>query len=141
MFFVEQFCIVTFSQAGSDPVRNVHSLQPMPKLTGVNPWQLLYLCTHLQSVPAVLGLQETVQLVTQRAREALNDQRETARRALLHQHGEFVAAIHQCEAAAGQTIVSTGARNNEAHSYNVQMQVRQLEHEPDARFSQRQRAP
>ena len=74
----------------------------------MNPWQLLYLCTHLQSVPAVLGPQETVQLVTQRAREALNDQREIARRALLHQQGEFLAAIHQCEAAAGQTMSVLG---------------------------------
>ena len=29
-------------------------------------------------------------------------------------------------------------RNNESHTYKVQMQVRQLEHKADARFSQRQ---
>ena len=34
-----------------------------------------------------------------------------------------------------QYLVKTLARNSEAHNYNVQMQVRQLEHEADARFS------
>ena len=48
---------------------------------------------------AVFGHQEAVQMVTQRAREALNDQRETARRALLHQKGELLDATHQHEAA------------------------------------------
>ena len=35
--------------------------------------------------------------------------------------------------------IHTLARNSETHSYNVQMQVRQLEHEGDARFAQRQK--
>ena len=34
--------LVTFSQAGSDPVQNVHSLQPTPNQTGVNPVQLQF---------------------------------------------------------------------------------------------------
>ena len=55
------------------------------------------------------------------------DQHETARSALLHQQ------------AVMQNLVNTVARNNEAHNDNVQMQVQQLEHEADARFSQRQR--
>ena len=55
------------------------SLQPIPNQTGVIPWQSQYLVIYPQSVHAVLGPQETVQLVTQRAREALNDPRETAR--------------------------------------------------------------
>ena len=76
--------------------------------------------TYPQAVLSVLGPQEAVELVTPRAREDLNDQRETARRALLHQHA-----------------VSTLARNYEAHNYNVQMQVRQPEHQADARLSQR----
>ena len=38
-----------------------------------------------------------------------------------------------------QNLVNTLTGNNEAHDYNVQMEVRQLEHEADARFSQRQR--
>ena len=59
-----------------------------------------------QSVLAALGRQETVQLVTQRARQALNDQRETARRAVLHQQD-------QCDAAARQHLVNTLARHNE----------------------------
>ena len=42
-----------------------------------------YPATYPRSVLAVLGLQEAVQLVTQRAREAQNDPRETARRATL----------------------------------------------------------
>ena len=62
-------------------------------------------------------------------------QRETARLALLHQQGEFLAATHQYEAAARQNLVNSSARNNEAHKYNVQMQARHLEQETDARFS------
>ena len=76
-------------------------------------------------------------MVTQRAGEALNDQRETARRALHHQQGELLAATHLCEAAARQNLVNALARNDEAHTYNVQMQTRQPEHEADARFSRR----
>ena len=88
---------------------------------------------------AVLGPQEAVQLVTQRAREALNDQRGTVRRAVLHQQGEILAASHQYEEAARQHLVNILTRNHEANNYYVQMQVRQLEHEADARFSKRQR--
>ena len=51
-------------------------------------------------------IQETVPLVTRRAREALRDQRETARRALLQQQGEFFAATHEYEAVARQNRVS-----------------------------------
>ena len=87
------------SPAEGDSVRNVHTPQPIPNQTGLNAWQV----KNPQSAQAILGPQETVQLVTQRAREALNAQRETARRALLHQQGEFLAATHQsirsgCEA-------------------------------------------
>ena len=94
---------------------------------------------YSQGSPAVLGRQETVQSVTQRAREALNLQRDTARRALLHQEGEFLAATHQDEAAARQNLVNTLTMNSEAHCYNEQPHVRQLEQEVDARFSQIQR--
>ena len=84
-----------------------------------------------QGSPAVFGPHETVQSVTHRAREALNVQFETARRALLHQQGEFLAATHQHETAARQNLVSTMARTSEVHNYNVQIQVRQLEPEAD----------
>ena len=47
-----------------------------------NPWKSWYPSTYSQDPPAVLAPQETVQLVTKRA--ALNVQRETARRAVLH---------------------------------------------------------
>ena len=47
--------------------------------------------------------------------------RETARRPLLHQQGELLAAIHQCEAAARQHLVNTLAMNDDAHKYNVQV--------------------
>ena len=43
------------------------------------------------------------------------------------------------KAAARQNLDDTLTRNNEADNYNVQMQVRQLEHESDARLSQSQR--
>ena len=116
-------------------MRNVQSLQPIPNQTGVNPWQL----QTLHSAPAVLGPQEAVQLATQRAREALNDQCDMAQRALLRQQEQFLTATHQYEAAARQNLVSALARSDEAHNYNVQMQVRQLEQEADARFFERQR--
>ena len=85
---------------------------------------------------AVLGHHEAVQSVSKRARETLHDQREMARRALLHQRREFLAATHQYEPAARQHLVSTLARTNEVHNCNVQMQARQLEQEADARFHQ-----
>ena len=91
---------------------------------------------HILCVLAVLGPQEAVQLFTQRVRGALYDQRETARRALLHQQGEFLAAIHQHEAVARHNLANTLTRNDEGHIYNVQMHVPQLE---DARFFHRQR--
>ena len=78
--------------------------------------------------------QETVQLVTQRARNALHGQCETARLAPLTQSG-----LINMKWLRGKNLVNTLGRNNEAHNYNVQMQVRELEHEADARFSQRQR--
>ena len=101
--------LVTFSQAGSDLMQNVPSLQLMPSQTGVNPGQLQY--RYPQSVSSVLGPQEAVQLVTYRAREALKDQRETDRRAVLHQQGHFLAAVHQHGAVV------------RPHNYNVQIQV------------------
>ena len=75
---------VTFSEAVGDFMRNVPSLHPIPSQTRVNPWQLQYPSEYLLSSPAVLAPQETVQLIAQRSRAALNVQRETARRALLH---------------------------------------------------------
>ena len=91
--------LVTLSQAAGDLVQNVHSLHSTPNRTGANSWQGQYPFTYPQRVLAVLGPPETVQLVAQRAQEDLNHQLETARRALLHQQGEFLAATHQYEAA------------------------------------------
>ena len=98
---------------------------------GANPWQLQSPSTYPQGSPAALGLQETIQLVTQRAREALSDQREAARRALLRQEGVFLAVTPHYGAGARQHLVSALARNSEAHNYNVQMQVRQHGQEVD----------
>ena len=91
-------------------MRNVLSLHPIPSQTGGNPWQSQDPRTHRQSSPAALGPQETVQLVKQRAQKDLNVQRETARRAFLHQQGEFIAATRQHEVAARQKLVSALAR-------------------------------
>ena len=78
--------------------------------------QLQYPSTYTQGSPVFLGPQATVQLVTQRALEALSVQRETARRALLRQQGEFIAVTHQCDAVARRNLVSALARNSEVHS-------------------------
>ena len=59
--------LVTFSQAGCDPVQNVYSLHLIPNQTGVHPWQRQYPVTYPQSVPALLGREESVQMITQRA--------------------------------------------------------------------------
>ena len=108
--------LVKFAQAEGDLMRNVLSLHPVSNQTGVILWQLSQYI--LQGVLTVLRPQVTVQLtVTQRAREARNDQRETARRAVLHQRGEFLAGTHHCEAAARQNLVSIINRNGEAHTY------------------------
>ena len=57
------FKLVTFSKAGGDSMQNVRSLQPIPNQTGLNPWHIQYPVTCPQSVVAVLGPQEAVQLV------------------------------------------------------------------------------
>ena len=75
--------VVTFAQAEGNLMRN----NPIPSDTGVNPWQIQHLCAYHQGSFAALLPQETVHVVPQRAREALNNQRETARRPLLHQQG------------------------------------------------------
>ena len=121
--FVEQVCIGNVLASWGRPHAKC-SQSP----TDTKSEQLRYAVTYPQSVPAALGPQETVQLVTRRARESLNFQRETARRPLLPQQGDFPAATHQYEAAARQNLVSTLATNNEAHNDYVQMQVRQLKH-------------
>ena len=40
--------LATFSQAGSDPMQNVHSIRPIPSQTRVKPWQSQYLDTYPQ---------------------------------------------------------------------------------------------
>ena len=70
-----------------DLMQNVRSLRPWPNQSGKSLGNDSIPLHTRKSVLAVLGPQETVQLVAQRAREALNDQRETARRALPHQQG------------------------------------------------------
>ena len=99
----------------------------------MGPWQLQYPVTYPQRVPAALGPQEAVQMITQRARDALNDQRETVRRALHHQEGQLPSATRQYGAAARQKLVCASARKNEAHKENVQIPDRQL-YQEDARF-------
>ena len=41
----------------------------------------------------------------------------------------FSLPLRRCQAAAKQRLVSALARRSEAHKYNVQMQVRQLQRE------------
>ena len=72
--------------------------------TGVNPWQLQNPVTYSQTVPAALGPQEAVQVVTHRGRGALHDQRETGRRGPLHQQREFLAASHQHKWLRGKIL-------------------------------------
>ena len=85
-------------------MQNVHSLQPTPIQTRTNPWQLQYISTYTQCVPAVLGPEEAVQLVTQRAREALNDQRETTRRALSINKENFSLPLTKMKRLRGQLL-------------------------------------
>ena len=96
-------------------------------------------CTFPSGFTSSSWTSRNCELVTQRAREALNVQRETARRASLHHRGKFPTATHQYEAVARQLHASALARNSEAHNYNVQIQVRQFEQAADARSSQRHR--
>ena len=102
--------LATFSQAEGCLMRNVPSLHSIPSQTGVNPWQFQYPSTYPQGSPAVLRPPETVQWASQRAREGLNPQRDTARRALLFKQGELPAATHQFEAAASQNLIITLTR-------------------------------
>ena len=108
-------------------MRMVPSLHPMPSQTGANPWQFQRSSSYPQGSP-VLVPQEIVQLARQRAREAVNVQRETS------QQGELLAATHPYAAIARHRILSALARNDSEHEYDVQLQVRHLEHEADSRF-------
>ena len=88
--------------------------------------------------PAVLGPQETVHLVTQRAREVLNDWHETSFTCFGATTKDDFALPLISTKRLRQNLVSALAKHHEAHNYCVQMQVRQLEQEADARLSQRQ---
>ena len=130
--------LVTFSQDGVHFMQNVHTLQPIPNQTEEHPWQLQYPATYLQIVHAVLGTQDAVQLVTQGARESLNDQRETARLVLHHQQIYFLAATHQNIVLARQNFSIILARNSEAHKKGAGASST-TRTGTDARFSQRPR--
>ena len=84
---------------------------------GVHPWQIQYTRTYPHGSPAGPGTSGNCSAGYTTSTDALNVQRATARRALLHQQGEFVAATHQCEVAATQNLVSALARNGEAHHF------------------------
>ena len=106
-------------------MQNVHSLQPIPNQTRTSPWQLQYIATCPQCVPAVLGPQETVQLVTQRAREALNDQRETTRRARSINKENFSLPLIKMKQLRGQ-LLSVLWQEIASHTmYNVHIKCRQ----------------
>ena len=109
-------------------MRNVPSLHPIPSQTGLNPWQIQCPSAYPQRSPAVLGHHETVQLVTQRAREALNDQRETALCASLRRAVEnFPLPLISTKRLLGKILSVLGQE--------LVRRVRQLEQEADARFS------
>ena len=115
---------------------------PCEMFTVFNQYQIKqdWICGNYTMLRMYLqSLDEAVQLVTQRARVVLHDSLETARRALLHQQGQFLAATPQYEAAARPNLVITLASNSDVHNCNVQIQVRQLEQEADALLSQRQK--
>ena len=60
---------------------------------------------------------------------------------LLHSINQdnFLLSLITLKRLQGNTLSILWQENNEAHNYNVQMQVRRLEQEADARFSQRLR--
>ena len=58
--FIYQFCLVTFSQAEGDLMRNVPSLHPMPRSDRRKHFAST-VSQYIQGSPAVLGLEETVQ--------------------------------------------------------------------------------
>ena len=76
----------------------------------VNPSQVQCPSTYLSVHQQFLDLKKLFQLVAQRAREDLNDQRESARRALRHRQGDLLAGTHRYEAAARQNLVGALAR-------------------------------
>ena len=97
-------------QGYSQSDKKIDRVAPIPNQTGLDPWQI----QNPLEKPCMIS-------------------------ALLHQQGEFLVATHQNEEAARQNLVNTLARNSEVHTYILQMQVRQLEQEADARCSQRQK--
>ena len=91
---------------GSDPMQNFHSLQPIPNQTGLNPGQLQCLVTD-PSVLAVPGPQESGSMGYNRAREALNDHRETAHRAFLQQALISLLSLILMKRTARQNLVNS----------------------------------
>ena len=83
-YFVEQIYIRDVLTGWCDPVQHVQSLQPISNQTSA------CLKVYLQS----LDLKNQFQLFAQRGREAVNDQRETARSALLQQQRKNFAATY-----------------------------------------------
>ena len=81
---VGHFCIGdVLTNCKGDPVQNVQSSAD-PKWDQRESLAIAVSRTCPQSAPEVLRPQAAVQLVSQRAREALTDQRETGRRTLLN---------------------------------------------------------
>ena len=137
--FVKQFYIGNVLTSWSDPMQNGHSLQPIPNQTSANPWELQYSVTYPQkcacsswtSWSGSVGHTTSTRSFERSARNGSTCSALSTRK------------ISCCYSSIwsrlrGKTLPILLARNCEAHIYNVQMQGRQLEHEPNARFSQRQ---
>ena len=126
--------LVTFSQVEGNLLRNVSSPHLAQSQPGVNSWQPLYPTTHPQGLPAVLGPQ--VQLVTQRALEALNSQRVTAlcffdkeKLSLLLNNTKrlrviLMSVLRQLEQEAGEGTVISGFKGSISSSWEIRELMR-----------------
>ena len=88
----------------------------MPNQTGANPWQLQCPMTYTQCVLAVIGPQDTVQLITQRAREALNDQQRVDASCSINKENFLLPLINMKRLRGKILSVCWQKKKNEVHN-------------------------
>ena len=121
--------LVTFAQAG-ERSRATRSLSPTDtKSDQCESFALMYPATYPQCVLAVLGPQEVVQLVTQRAQEALHDQRE---------NGSTCSAPSTRKTSCCHSSICSGCEGKTLSRFWQEIKEAQLLQRADARSATRE---
>ena len=137
---VEHFCIGNVLTGWERrPMHNVHSLQPIRNQTGVNSFCRNSIPVHTSGFTSSSWASRNCSFgdtTSTRSSERLARNSFTCFDSTTKD--DFALPLISTKRLR-QNLVSALAKHHEAHNYYVQMQVRQLEQEADARLSQRQR--